>query len=96
MKRILFEIVKMSSAPYDKKYQVMIDLQINWKYLFENTDYHLLTPISFSTKNNNTIINITAAPYVIFNIKMDLILQTINNFILCIKIDKINIITNMQ
>ncbi len=95
-KDILDKIVKMTNAQYDYKYQIIIDLKINWKVLFPNSDYHLLTPIGISIKNNEYVLNINAAPYVIFRIDVNLILRVVNNFVLCIKISKINIITGMS
>lgn len=95
-KEILSKIVKMTNAQYDEKYQVIIDLQINWKLLFDNSDYYLLTPVGISMRNNEYILNITAAPYIIFHIDTELILRVVNNFILSMKIVKINIITSMN
>jgi hypothetical protein len=86
----------MTGAQYDDKYQIIIDLKVNWRVLFLNSDYHLLTPIGISIKNNEYVLNVNAAPYVIFCIDVNLILRVVNNFVCYIKISKINIITSMS
>lgn len=95
-RNIIKTISKMNNVYYDIKYQLIIDLCINWKMLFIQETYHQIKPINISLKNNKNILNLSSSPYIIFHIDKKLILNSINNFFMTITIHDLNIITSIE